>query len=542
MGDPGEYSGGSDNEDDDIARFERQCAARARAEGLPAGDEDDDAGDQSDGQDDLQIRRVRLVNGAGSPKNEGDWREKCQGLLEKLARREQELSQVRSDLELVKSDGLGAGDVSTELKQRLMELTKKNRRMQVTLESQKSKIQQLESDVKKTHNVDKKQAEELKMQDNDALYAVGAEDWKNKYLVASNQLQQVRHDMQETRVQVQRQKKVLLKELGTEEAMEKAMSVADDPNDISWKGRAAQISQLQRQVRELRERGPEAASTAEGGETPQRPQRGGRHDQAGEKERAVLDKAAEKRREEFDRLQEEVERLRGAEAEFKRKREALKSRSGLLEGQLRELKAHVQTLVGKSQNDDALVEALRRQLGRRGEDSREGAMSPSGGSSAEAERLKRDNADLNAQLERQALIVQQLRQKTLEQAVENGSTRLGPKSAESGTSERQLIDRVRFLEAENARQTEQVRLMKDRYGDEGVGRPFSAESSIVKDKLRRTSERLRDAERENGALRRNVPVDGLARPDSSASCRSSRSSSRGGGRVVPCGDDYYDQG
>merc|ERR1719203_2128432 len=85
-----------------------------------------------------------------------------------------------------------------------------------------------------------------------------------------------------------------------------------------------------------------------------------------EKERGALEKAAEKRREELDRLQEEVERLRGEQGEGKRKRDALKSRNGLLEGQLRDLKTHVQTLVQKSENDDALVAALRRQLGRHG--------------------------------------------------------------------------------------------------------------------------------------------------------------------------------
>merc|ERR1719502_595935 len=97
--------------------------------------------------------------------------------------------------------------------------------------------------------------------------------------------------------------------------------------------------------------------------TPQRPRRS---TVVSEKDRAAVDKAAEKRREEFERLQEEADRLRTEQADAKRKREALKSRNGVLEGQLKELKAHVTSLVQKSDNDDELVSALRRQLGRSG--------------------------------------------------------------------------------------------------------------------------------------------------------------------------------
>merc|ERR1719253_91521 len=170
------------------------------------------------------------MNGMGLPKDGEDLRQKCQLLQEKLARREAELAQVRADLELVKSEGVGAGDPLTELKQRLADLSKKNRRMQVTTETQKTRIQQLESEAKKPREADKKQSEEQKMQDNDVMFGHGAEDWKNKYLVASNQLQEVRHNLQETRASLHRHKKVLLKELGDQDAIEKALAVADDPN------------------------------------------------------------------------------------------------------------------------------------------------------------------------------------------------------------------------------------------------------------------------------------------------------------------------
>ena len=83
----GEF-GGISEEDDDIARFERQCAERARAEGaLPeeGGSEDEDE----------QIKRKRLVTGSGQPQDINEWQEKCELLHDKLGRREGELAQVR---------------------------------------------------------------------------------------------------------------------------------------------------------------------------------------------------------------------------------------------------------------------------------------------------------------------------------------------------------------------------------------------------------------------------------------------------------------
>jgi len=150
--------------------------------------------------------------------------------------------------------------------------------------------------------------------------------------------------------------------------------------------------------------------------------------------------------------------------------------------------------------------------------------------------MRQENVELQAQLERQAQIVVQLRQKNLAATCENGSAKLGPRSVEASTGDRQLIDRVRYLEAENSKQQEQVKLLRGRLGEsaaDAAGRPFSAESSLnLKDKLRHMGERLATAERENLALRQRT-VDLRREPDSSPSCGSrgsmSRSSSRGPG-------------
>lgn len=509
----GEYE--DDEDDDDIARFERQCAERARAEGLtvPADEDDDDVLSDDGYGAGQRMPTSAPPNGDGS-----EWQERCTMLQEKLARREAELSQAKGDLELLGKEGF-AGDAVAELKQRLLDVSKKHRRLQVSSESQKARVQQLEAELKKPREEVRKQAEELAAQTYGAMLGDG-EDFKKKFLQASNKLQEARHEAQELKALVQRQRKVLAKELGPDEPLERILAAAEDPNTAGWKGRAAQVAQLQRQVKELKEQARRSEFVdADGDEAT--PQRGAARRGVAEKDRAAVSQAAEKRREEFDRLQEEAERLRSEQAEAKRKREGLKSRNGVLEGQVRELKAHVTTLVQKSDNDDELVSAIRRQLGRQGPASLDDGE--------DAESLRRENEELQAQLERQAQVVLQLKQKSLAAACEAGSTRLGPRSGDSGTPNSALAERARFLEAENAKQAEHVKLLQRRLGeDEGSsGRPFSAESSLnLKERLRQMGDRLATAERENLTLRQRCEDQ---RPSSGASCRSSSAGLRGAG-------------
>lgn len=79
----GEFGGLSEDEDDDIARFERQCAERARAEGaLPEEGSDEEE----------EIKRKRFT--AEKPQDIHEWQEKCELLQDKLGRKEGELAQV----------------------------------------------------------------------------------------------------------------------------------------------------------------------------------------------------------------------------------------------------------------------------------------------------------------------------------------------------------------------------------------------------------------------------------------------------------------
>lgn len=514
---PDELGDACDDDDDDIARFERACAERARAEGLPVfgdnpHDEDDafqsdDEGGQSLDMSSGPAGRGPARKGAAPAPAAGsaEWQEKCAVLQDKLKRREAELSQVRGDLSMVKSDGASTGDPTVELKSRLLHLTKFNRRMQVTDETQKSRIKQLEGDLRKLREPAQKKAEDLAMQQNFAILGDGVEDWKQKYLYASNQLQEARHSMQDVRSQNQRHKKLLLKELGSDEALEKALSTVDDPNSAQWKGRAAQISQLQRQVKELRAQkssGAAADDALEGAEVDGTPSRGRRtvREPAAEKDRAPLLQAADKRREEFEKVHEEVEKLRGEQAEAKRKANAFKARVGLLEGQLRDCKGYIQTLVAKSENDDQLVTGLQTKLGREG-----GVQLDSGADSGAVEAVRQQNDELKLQLERQAQIMLQLRQKNLASAVDVGSTRIG--ASAPSTPQSDLVTRVRYLEAENSRQTEHIRLIRG----SGVGGSGTGAGST--EQIQLLEQQLANAEEDNDRLRLTLQRQGGGESD-----------------------------
>jgi len=378
-------------------------------------------------------------------------RERYLNMAERLSCMEAKVDQMNQDLDLVRNDG------TNQLKQRLVDLTKKNRKLHVTTESQKSKIQQLESEFRGTHEGIHKRTEKNTQNHADMMQLNdGVDDLKSKYLVATKRLHDIKTELQELKLHLQRQKKALIMELGSEEATEKALTVVDDPHAVQWRGRATQLSQLQRQVRQFREQlsrpnaslqdDPGIAAVGDPTSEPmlQHRQQKVKADPLGEK---AVAQAAEKRREEFEKHQEDAERLRREAADMRRRQDALRSRNTTLESQLRELKTGMQDLLRKRENDNLLVAAFQDQV------CRHGAASGGMMEDVESMTLQHESSELRGQLERQAQILVQLNKKN--------PTAVDP----------HIVERVRFLEAENARQQEQVRLLRER----DPGRPLSAD-------------------------------------------------------------------
>lgn len=306
-------------DDDDIAEFEKRCFGDA-GNTIP----DDEPGSSSE---DEHIDKARALS---APQNADHWAEKVRVLESRLAEKDHKIAQLKEDLSLVNSGAQPHEDIVADLKSKLVEMAKKTRRLQVTTESQKTKIDAFE----------KQQASGVKPKDMESeMSKQESDDFKQKFLQSSNKLQEVRHEMQELKASLQKQKKVLLKELGTQEELDKALACADDPFSVQWQGKAAIISQLQRQLKEAKGEDKPAASSTE---APKRAQQS-------------ISAAAEQRRREFDELTARNASIEEENTQLKKQRDGYKSRSQTLEKNVKDMKGHIQTLLAKSENDDKLL-------------------------------------------------------------------------------------------------------------------------------------------------------------------------------------------
>merc|ERR1719454_740102 len=177
---------------------------------------------------------------------------KIEGLQMIVDAKDRELMQAKEEVAAV-SHTAADTEFTAELKNRILEMTKKNRELQNKIRSKEVKASEVEQRLKK---LEQERLDRLKHGDAPLLNVAtefGMEDYKQKYLEVSGRLHEMRQEMMGLKTKVQRQKKVLVKELGSEADVEKAIATADDPHATGWRGRAAQVSALSRQVKDLRE-------------------------------------------------------------------------------------------------------------------------------------------------------------------------------------------------------------------------------------------------------------------------------------------------
>ena len=216
---------------------------------------------------------------------------------------------------------LSLPDSAKILKNKLVEALRKNKSLSIALQSR-------ENQASSTHSskVEVPESKEINL------------DYRQKYLAITNQQQILRQELLTAKTQSARLRKCLLKEIGSEEAVEFAILHCED-GDQEWRGRAQQIAQLQKQLRELQKTKPSESTEAP--------------------KYKLSDSPSEKRRLENLALQEEINRLKedldGKHAKLK----AAKSRMTVLEAESQEAKSAFKMLKEKSTNDDALIRDLR---------------------------------------------------------------------------------------------------------------------------------------------------------------------------------------
>merc|ERR1719375_2292826 len=209
-----------------------------------------------------------------------------------------------------------------------------------------------------------------------------------------------------------------------------------------------------------------------------------RDDAATSKARNHVSKQAEERRQQLERQAQELAAVKGEVEGLRKREQGARSRTQVLEGQMRELKANVQTLLAKGEHDDETIAALRKH------NDQLQAQGGSRGGDVDPETVR----EMEEQIQRQSHIILQLRQKTLQQSVEDGQN--------SDDTAR----RVRYLDAENKRLQEHVAMLEAQLANaqsrgselSGRDRPMSAESAVE------TREQLAQAQKTMNILRAQV--------------------------------------
>ncbi len=168
--------------------------------------------------------------------------------------------------------------------------------------------------------------------------------WKEKYSDAMkrNAELQAKHDA--LKVERDRTLRVLQKEVGEDVSLAKILESGSE-----WRGRAQQIILLKNKVKELkRELGHSGAGTGTG-----------KHEL---QYRKNLQKLEDTKRKEKDTLAKELSTTVEEYHALRKKFEANQSRKRIVESENRDLRQKLGVLLTKTQNDDKLIDALKREL------------------------------------------------------------------------------------------------------------------------------------------------------------------------------------
>ncbi|XP_068091234.1 coiled-coil domain-containing protein 13 isoform X2 [Hyperolius riggenbachi] len=260
-----------------------------------------------------------------------------------------------------------AGDVAAT---KIVELSKKNRELTAELESERTKVKQLNNKVKELdrelQNTVRRLPQSLEKDLSNGSSVIRSMEvspaessemkaLQEKLSAANLKLSEYRNQIQSTKQELKMAHKVLVNEVGEEVNI--AQLVASSG---SWRGRSQQILALQGRVRELETqlgqvRSPTSELSLEeemlGISVPRRLP-------AQEKNLFRLRTLEKERKESLERLMGEHDALRKEHDELKKRFEASKARNRSLSTDVKSLKMQLTTLLEKGKHDDELIDAL----------------------------------------------------------------------------------------------------------------------------------------------------------------------------------------
>ncbi|XP_065052800.1 coiled-coil domain-containing protein 13-like [Rhopilema esculentum] len=291
------------------------------------------------------------------------------GRLHKLlGEKDEEMKIFKRRWQNEKKDLTGQNIGSENVAQKIIELSKKNRELNVEVESGKTKCRQMQNEVNKLETKLRKLS--AKPKQFSKAEEEGSDGSKNVNKVAEleGKVTQLTSKVFEYRNQVESQKKelkiahkVLTNEIGEDVDIQKLLN-----SESNWRGRQQQILNLQNKVSDLQRKLVQStrSSSRDGNMSAlsamsyQSPLATSMHD---EKIRLTIKKIEQERKDNQQKLQVELEVLQKEYTRLKEKHDAAKTRSQVLSKELKSAKAQVNTLTEKGKHDDELVSALLRE-------------------------------------------------------------------------------------------------------------------------------------------------------------------------------------
>ena len=284
---------------------------------------------------------------------------------------------------------------------------------------------------------------------------------KERLNAANQRVHQANISAQQSKAELQKYQRALLKEVGDDASMQKLLDEASGA-----KGRAQQITLLREQVKGLSKRLGSLTNGAEGsgggdGDVPPTPMG---IDGADERQRGAINAIENDRRREHERALLREQELTSELNENRKRQEANAARIRNLENDVKSKKDKLRILLEKSDSDDKLVTALRNELDKARKGGGGGSTGRGGGIDYEkrASELASRMAQQQTQIDRQEQIIHALKDQLQRQQQQSGSQQGARSRPGSGIREPQDLIR---LQNENGKLRELVQLLQEKLHD-----------------------------------------------------------------------------
>ncbi|TPX33017.1 hypothetical protein SmJEL517_g04007 [Synchytrium microbalum] len=233
---------------------------------------------------------------------------------------------------------------------KILELSKRNRRLTVALAKERSTSEALSNKIKASLNEEKINCGTIKSKEsissntsaNTISLLEEVKALRSKLATSNRRLEEERLGNQALRVELRNIQKVLKDEIGDDTPLTKALDV-----NSGWKGRAQQITMLKDRVRDL---------------TAQLSNPAGPSAMLDQKHRDGIKKMETERKISIEAALTEAEQSKAEKDEYRVRCDSLQSRNNLLSKEIKDLKSKIEMVLDKSSKDDKLICSITNEL------------------------------------------------------------------------------------------------------------------------------------------------------------------------------------